>query len=331
MFDRPADFGRTRGPERAVCDDTAAMKYARPYETGRTLEKVFTTGGRRVRMVQLAFSTNAYTGYSLPEAIRRIAEHGYDGVEILADEPHAFVSDFDEGERRALLDALEETGLEVANVNANTAMGYYDDPPPSPFFDPSLVTADEDDRAWRVAYTEDAIGLAATVDAPAVCVATGRPLPGNPPEQAYGYLRESLREILDHAERNGVEVGIEFEPELLVECTDEVLELVDDVGHDALGINLDVGHAAVYGEDLTETIRRSAGHITGIHLEDIVGGRRGKHYHRIPGEGDLDFEAAFDALAGIDYDGFATLELYTYPDEPDRAAREAYDALEPYV
>lgn len=282
-------------------------------------------------MVQLAFSTNAYTRFSLPEAVQRIADHGYEGVELLADEPHAFIPEFNEDDRAALQAALDETGLAVSNVNANTAMGYYDDAPPSSFFDPSIITADDEDRAWRIEYTKGAIDLAAAVDAPAVCVATGRPLPGNPPERAREYLHESLHEILDHAESQGVDVGIEFEPELLIECTDEVLELINEVGRDSLGINLDVGHAAVYGEDLTETIRRSAGHITGIHLEDIVGGRRGKHYHRVPGEGDLDFETVFDALAEIGFDGFATLELYTYPDEPDRAAKEAHEVLEQYV
>lgn len=278
-------------------------------------------------MTKLAFSTNAYTEFTLPEAIQRIAGHGYDGVELLGDQPHAFFPRFDEDHEEDLLDALDETGLSVSNVNANTATGYYENAPPSSFFDPSIIGRDGDDREWRIEYTKQAIDLAETTDAPAVCLATGRPLPGNPPEQAHEYLRDSLDEILDYAERAGVEVGIEYEPELLVECTDEVLALIDDVGRDSLGVNLDVGHAAVYGEDPAEAIRRCEGHITGVHLEDIGGGVRGKHYHRIPGEGDLDFTAIFDALDDVGYDGFATLELYTYPDEPDRAAVEAYDFL----
>jgi sugar phosphate isomerase/epimerase len=118
---------------------------------------------------------------------------------------------------------------------------------------------------------------------------------------------------------------------MLIESTDEVLELIDEIGRDALGVNLDLGHAAVYGEEPAESVRRCAGTITGVHLEDIVGGIRGKHYHRIPGEGDLDFEPVFEALEAISYDGFITMELYTYPDEPDRAAREAYEAVSEYV
>ncbi len=282
-------------------------------------------------MVRLAFSTNAYVRHPLPEAVRRIADHGYAGVEVLGDEPHAYFPEFDGAARDSLGDALAETGLAVSNVNANTSMGYYDDAPPSAFFEPSLVRADEAARRFRVEYTKDAIDLAAAVGAPAVCVATGRPLPGNPPERAHGRLLESLDEILDHAEARGVDVGVEFEPELLVEDVDETLALVSEVGRDSLGVNLDLGHAAVTGDDPAEAVRRCAGHITGVHLEDIVGGIRGKHYHRIPGEGDLDFAAIFEALSAVGYEGFATLELYTYPDEPDRAAREAYDALAPHA
>jgi hypothetical protein len=41
-----------------------------------------------VMAYRLAYSTNAYTRFQLPEAIRRIARLGFDGLEILADAPH---------------------------------------------------------------------------------------------------------------------------------------------------------------------------------------------------------------------------------------------------
>ncbi len=210
-------------------------------------------------------------------------------------------------------------------------MGFYDDAPPEGFFEPSIIASDDADREWRLSYTKQALDLAASLDAPATCVATGRPRPGHMPEDAYETLLRSIDELLDHAESVDVDLGIEFEPELLVENIDETLQLIEDVGRDSLGVNLDVGHAAVYGDDPATAIRESAGHITGLHLEDIVGGIRGKHYHRIPGEGDLDFRSIFDALDDIDYEGFATVELYSYPHEPDRAARESYQVLSQYL
>jgi len=282
-------------------------------------------------MTELAFSTNAYTRFELPDAVERIADHGYTGVEILADTPHAYLPDFDEDDQATLKTTLEETGLQVSNINANNTSAYYDDAPPSSFFDPTIITTDDEDREWRIEYTKKAIDLASAVDSPAVCIPSGRPLPGNPPEEAREYLYDSLYEIADYAESADVSVGIEFEPELLIECTDETLAVIDEVGSNALGVNLDLGHAAVYGEDPAESVQKCAGNITGIHLEDIVGGRGGKHYHRIPGEGDIDFGAIFAALDDIGYDGFATMELYTYPDAPDEAAAEAFEALEQYV
>ena len=221
--------------------------------------------------------------------------------------------------RREYRVGLLTNGPRVAQHDKLELLGWTD------AFDSALVTGDLE------AGKPDPAAFAALLDAPAACVASGSVLPGTPPSEAYDYLLESLDELTDYAENVGVDLGIEFEPELLVECTEEVLTLIDDVESDALGVNLDVGHAAVCGEDPAESIRQCAGHITGIHLEDIEGGRGGKHYHLIPGEGDLDFEPVFGALDDIGYDGFATFELYTYPDEPDEAARRARDELVEYV
>jgi len=59
-------------------------------------------------MVELAFSTNAYTRHSLPEAVRRIADHGYAGVELLGDDPHAYFPNFEDADRgRAARGPLE--------------------------------------------------------------------------------------------------------------------------------------------------------------------------------------------------------------------------------
>jgi sugar phosphate isomerase/epimerase len=40
--------------------------------------------------MKLAFSTNAFKKYSLQDSIKKISTIGYEGVEILADVPHAY-------------------------------------------------------------------------------------------------------------------------------------------------------------------------------------------------------------------------------------------------
>ena len=51
--------------------------------------------------MRLAFSTNAYTRFSLGEAMRGIREAGFLGVEVLADEPHAYPGRFSEADAGA--------------------------------------------------------------------------------------------------------------------------------------------------------------------------------------------------------------------------------------
>jgi len=52
-----------------------------------------------------------------------------------------------------------------------------------------------------------------------------------------------------------------------------------------------------------------------------------QHYHLIPGLGDMDFTAILQALKRQKYDGYLTVELYTYPDAPDEAARMSLSYL----
>ncbi len=75
------------------------------------------------------------------------------------------------------------------------------------------------------------------------------------------------------------------------------------------------------GKRQSDVAGRLASRIFHIHLEDIS---CRKHYHLIPGEGDIDFEEIFRALAGIDYEGFVTVELYTCPENPGAGGKKGF-------
>jgi sugar phosphate isomerase/epimerase len=47
----------------------------------------------------------------------------------------------------------------------------------------------------------------------------------------------------------------------------------------------------------------------------------------IPGDGTLDWVGLRDALWGINYRRFATVELYTHTADPHTAARRSYEYL----
>lgn len=276
----------------------------------------------------LAYSTNGFTRTDLAGALKGIAAAGYEGVELLADAPHWRPDDLAPAALDALRAALAESGLRLSNINANTAVCLWRSPPPEAVFEPSLSHADPETRARRMYHARAAVDLAAALGAPCVSVTSGRTQPDVGPERGFDHFADTLRELCRYADDRGVRIGIEAEPALLVERTSEVLDLIERVGHPGLGANLDVGHAVCIGEDPAESIRRLAGRIWNVHVEDIRGG---KHHHRIPGEGDLDFGLIFRALATANYRGGVTVELYTCSAIADEAAHKAHVHLSPLL
>ncbi len=278
--------------------------------------------------MNLSFSTNAFTRHSVFYAIERIAAIGYDGVEILADTPHCYPFSQSAADIDRLKKLIDRFSVRVANVNANTAVGYYGRDFWEPLFEPSLAHPDDDLRAWRIDYTLRCIDLARELGSPSISVTSGRMVPGIAPDRSLELLKESLLRVLDHAERQSVRVGIEYEPGLLVENGDELAAILDSVGSVSLGANLDLGHSHVLGEDPARVMKTLAGKVFHVHMEDI---RARKHYHLVPGEGDMDFELLFRTLHAHGYDGFVSVELYTYSHEPEAAARQSLNYLRRFV
>lgn len=274
--------------------------------------------------MKLAFSTNAYTRHSLLDAIRDIAAAGYEGVEILADVPHAYPAAIDQ----ALIDdvkrELERSKIAVSNVNANCSFGYWKDAPPEPYFEPSLISPNEQHRRDRIDLIHRTLDFAAAIGAHNISITSGRMLAGMPPSRASNCFRESILPILDHADRLKIDVGIECEPGLYLEWATELRQWIADLDHPRLGANLDIGHSQVLGEDIPHTIEMLRGFIWNLHIEDIPGR---KHYHMIPGEGTLDWRKLFASLRSIEYERFLTVELYTHTADPQMAARKSHAFL----
>src|SRR5580765_7886093 len=101
--------------------------------------------------MNLAFSTNAYTRFSLTEALRGIKRAGFAGVEILADVPHAYPEQIDAALTSSVARELAALDLAVSNINCNCSFGYWKDAPPEPYFEPSLISPIPRYRADRSA------------------------------------------------------------------------------------------------------------------------------------------------------------------------------------
>ena len=272
-------------------------------------------------MIHLAFSTNAFTRFSLDDAMLRIRAAGFGAVEILADTPHAYPEGLNPSTISTIAREVSRLGLKVSNINANCSFGYFRDPPPEAFFEPSLISPNAMWREDRLRMIGKCMELAKAVGAANISITSGRLLGGVPLERAHTLLEEGLHRVLSLADRHGVNVGIECEPGLYIEYAKELSDWITAIDHPRLGANLDVGHSQVLGEDIPAAIRLLKGRIWNLHIEDIPGR---KHYHLIPGEGTMNWASLWQALRDTQYEGFATVELYTQSAHPDEAARKSW-------
>jgi sugar phosphate isomerase/epimerase len=279
---------------------------------------------------KLAFATNAMKRYSLDDAIDLVADAGYQGIEILLDIPHAFPPNVKDADIARWREKLEARNLAVSNCNAFMLYGI------EGCHRPSWCEKDPERRKLRVEHTRQCLHLAAELGAPTISTEPGGPIDeGVTPEQAADWFEEGIRSVLPDAEEAGVRLCIEPEPDLLIEKAGQYDDFIQRFKDDPqaqrwLGLNFDVGHFYCVGEDPAANAERFKGRIHHIQIEDIAEDR--VHFHLVPGDGAIDFDAFFEALRGADYDGgWITVELYTFEHKAVEVARRAREFLLPHV
>ena len=141
--------------------------------------------------MKLAYSSNAYLNFSIEETIARIAALGYDGLELLADVPHAWPAGLLEERKQAIRKCLEQNRLAISNVNAFMMNAVAD--PRQPYWHPSWIEPDRHYRAIRREHTKRALRLAKELGAPSIQTEPGGPLvPGQSWQAAADVFYEEI-------------------------------------------------------------------------------------------------------------------------------------------
>jgi sugar phosphate isomerase/epimerase len=275
--------------------------------------------------MRFAYSSNAYTNFSIEETIARIADLGYEGLELMADVPHAWPADLSADKKRSIRECLERSGLAISNVNGFMMKAMSD--PRQPYWHPSWIEPDRQYRAIRREHTKRVLQLAKELDAPSMQTEPGGPLmPGQSRRAAADIFYDEIMPCVELAEGLEVFLLIEPEPGLLIETFEQYLEFADRLDSPWVGLNFDIGHAYCVGQDPQDWIARMAPHTKHYHIEDIADTRR--HLHLIPGRGAIDFPAVLREITKSEYGGWITVELYSNIENPDDAGREAREYLE---
>jgi sugar phosphate isomerase/epimerase len=251
--------------------------------------------------LRYAYNTNGLTSHRLDDALALLADCGYDGVALTLDVAHHDPFAPELGRRTAVL-ADRLRGLGLGSVVETGARFLLD---PRRKHQPTLITPDPDGRRRRVAFLRTCVDVAADLGSEAVSFWAGVPAADQDRDEAWRWLADGVREVVEHARDRGVVCAVEPEPGMLVEDCDDWLRLAADVPEVTLA--LDTGHCIVSGRwSPSDAVREFAPLLGAVAVEDMP---RGVHEHRAPGEGDMDLSAVLAALRDVGHPGLVSFEL----------------------
>ena len=238
--------------------------------------------------------------------IAKIAEWGYDGVELAIRDPK--LVDVDELGR-----VISAYGLEVPAIGTGQAWGEEG---------LSFTSDDPTVRKAAIERIKSHIPLAKRFNAVVILgLIRGSTSKGQTHAQSMGYLVEALQECAAEAASYNVKYALEplnrYETDL-IHTVDEGLDLIERVGADNFGLLLDTFHMNIEEPIEEESIRQCGNRIFHFHVADS-----NRWY---PGAGHLDFRSLLSILYSIGYQGYVSGEFMPMPN-PDTAAKMSIDYL----
>jgi sugar phosphate isomerase/epimerase len=267
----------------------------------------------------LLYNTNGFASHRLEDAARVLADLGYDGIALTPDVHHLDPFGASPSEVRAFrrlcddlsLSVLIETGARFVLDPARKHRPSLLDPPP--------------EAARRLDFLKRCVDIAVELRAPVVSTWSGRGPDDLDADGGLHRLARGLEALCAHAAGGGVRIGFEPEPGMAIETVAQWDRVKEAVRSPVLGLTLDVGHCLATREgEPADLVLARAREIVVLQLDDAVPGR---HEHRMPGEGDVDWGLLARAIEESGYEGPLEVELSRHSSEAPDAARRAREFL----
>lgn len=236
--------------------------------------------------------TSPFSTASIQELFPKIADMGFDVVEIAVEDPSLI-------DGKEVKKALDKYKLKASVCGA---------------FGPSRDFTNEDPAVHANCFNY----IQACLD---LCVDLDVKFLGGPMYSAVGKARmvtpeqrkkewelavTNLRKVCDAASRRGLKIALEplnrFESDL-VNTADDVVRMVNDINHPAANIMLDGFHMNIEERDIENALITAGDKL--IHLQVA------ENYRGTPGTGQTNWGAYRKGLEAINYKGAITIESFT--------------------
>jgi sugar phosphate isomerase/epimerase len=252
-----------------------------------------------------------YSG-DLATAFAKVAQLGYDGVELMTKNP----AELDGVKTRQWLaeNHLKLVGLCTGHVYGEDGLG--------------LVGPDPGVCRQAMARLKTFVDFAAAHFGEGTLVNIGRSRgPGYPNDAAstLDHMAEAFGELADYALPHKIRLVLEpinVHQAPFIHTSQDGIAVVDRVNRPNFGLMLDVYHMNIEDVDIYESLRQALPYLWFVHFAD--------NNRRWPGSAHLDFAKFIAVLEEISYQGYISLEILPWPD-PDTAARSSIQFLRRYI
>lgn len=223
------------------------------------------------------------------DLIKKAAEFGYDGVEILFGD----------------LDVLDATATRRARESAGVGLTACAVMTP----EANVTSGEASERAAGVARLKRIVDIAAEMGGDAIggpIYAPVRYLPGRArTDDEWKWAAEGLRAAAEYAATANIVLAMEplnrFET-YVMNTTSDAVKLCQAVNHPNLKVQVDTFHANIEEKDTAAAIRATGPYVGHFHASESDRG--------VPGTGQVRWKECFAALRDIDYRGWVTIESF---------------------
>ena len=281
-----------------------------------------------MRVKGLSCNSNILSAVRIEEAIRVVAELGYQAIDINLEvsppflpvpRPHLSTT-ADAGERRKVRRCAEQAGVTIAALMGGA----------------NFVHPVPETRQAALRTVKRALELAADLEVKIVVVGGGHKAFYGQESDYWERLIAALRELVAYGDRIGVRLALEAGslPGRLVHDLSRVRKVLSYDGLDTLGVLFDPGHYHVRGDSVIDAYRALSERVVHMHAKDARGNVEDFVFPPL-GMGEIDFDGLLGAMAAADYPHYISVEYeafaWGYELDPRRILSESKSFLDQII